>query len=52
MKKLFAPILALILILAFFLPYVIKLKSIDLLLVLFFGIGLVCYDFWLSHKES
>lgn len=51
MPKSFAPILSLILIVAFFLPYVLKIKSVDLLLLIIFGIGLVCYDFWLSRKE-
>lgn len=51
MLKSFAPLLSLALIVAFFVPYVLKVKSLDLLLLLIFGIGLVCYDFWLSRKE-
>jgi hypothetical protein len=52
MKKLFPPLLALGLLLFFFLAYILKLKQFDLLLLLTLGIGLAFYDFYLSYKDS
>lgn len=52
MKKLFSPLLALGLLLFFFLAYILKLKQFDLLLLLTFGIALAVYDFYLSYKDS
>ena len=52
MKKLFPPLCALTLLLLFFLAYILKLKQLDLLLLLSFGIGLAVYDFYLSYRDS
>lgn len=52
MKKIFAPLFALTLLLLFFLSYILKLKQLDLLLLLAFGIGLAVYDFYLSYQDS
>ncbi len=52
MKKLFPPLFALSLLLAFFLAYILKLKQLDLLILLSLGIGLAVYDFYLSYQDS
>ena len=44
-----AGFLALVLLLAFFAPYVHKLSQLDITLILLGGGALAAYDFWTSH---
>lgn len=44
-----AGFVALILLLAFFAPYIHKLSEIDITLILLGGGALAAYDFWSSH---
>ncbi len=48
MKKIekLAGLLALLMLVAFFAPYVHKLPQLDISLILLGGIGLAAYDFW------
>lgn len=50
MKKIekLAGLLALLMLVAFFAPYVHKLPQLDISLILLGGIGLAAYDFWTS----
>ena len=50
MKKLekLAGLVGLLLLVAFFAPYVHKLPQIDISLILLGGLGLAAYDFWTS----
>jgi hypothetical protein len=43
-----AGLVGLILMLAFFAPYVVKLPQLDITLILLGGMGLATYDFWKS----
>jgi hypothetical protein len=43
-----AGLVGLILMLAFFAPYVVKLPQVDITLILLGGMGLAAYDFWKS----
>lgn len=43
-----AGFVGLVLLLAFFAPYVVKLPQIDITLILLGGMGLAIYDFWKS----
>ena len=43
-----AGFIGLILMLAFFAPYVVKLPQLDITLILLGGMALVGYDFWKS----
>ncbi|MDZ7591312.1 MAG: hypothetical protein U5L05_11665 [Rubrivivax sp.] len=51
MKKIekLAGLVGLLLLVAFFAPYVHKLPQIDISLILLGGIGLAVYDFWTTH---
>lgn len=42
--------LALVLMVAFFTPYIIKIPQIDITLILLAGVGLVVVDFFSEHK--
>lgn len=44
-------LVGLLLLAAFFMPYVIKLKEIDLGIILLGGLALAAYDFFTSHIE-
>jgi hypothetical protein len=44
-----AGFVALMLLLAFFAPYIHKLSQIDITLILLGGGALAAYDFWSSH---
>lgn len=50
MKKIekLAGLVGLLLLVAFFAPYVHKLPHLDISLILLGGIGLAAYDFWTS----
>jgi hypothetical protein len=43
-----AGLVGLILMLAFFAPYVVKLPQVDITLILLGGMALAAYDFWKS----
>lgn len=43
-----AGLVGLLLLVAFFAPYVHKLPQIDITLILLGGLGLAAYDFWTS----
>lgn len=45
----FAALVGLLLLVAFFAPYVHKLPQLDISLILLGGIGLAIYDFWTTH---
>lgn len=45
----FAALVGLLLLVAFFAPYVHKLPQIDISLILLGGLGLAVYDFWTTH---
>ena len=45
----FAALVGLLLLVAFFAPYVHKLPQLDISLILLGGIGLAVYDFWTTH---
>jgi hypothetical protein len=51
MKKVerLAGLVGLVLLVAFFAPYVFKLPQLDITLILLGGLGLAAYDFWSSH---
>jgi hypothetical protein len=51
MKKIekLAGLVGLLLLVAFFAPYVHKLPQLDISLILIGGIGLAVYDFWTTH---
>jgi len=51
MKKIekLAGLVGLLLLVAFFAPYVHKLPQLDISLILLGGIGLAVYDFWTTH---
>jgi len=44
-----AGLVGLLLLVAFFAPYVFKLPQLDITLILLGGLGLAAYDFWSSH---
>ena len=44
-----AGLVGLLLLVAFFAPYVHKLPQIDISLILLGGLGLAAYDFWTSN---
>jgi hypothetical protein len=44
-----AGFVGLLLLAAFFAPYIFKLTQIDITLILFAGLALAGYDFWTSH---
>lgn len=44
-----AGFVGLVLMLAFFAPYVVKLPQLDITLILLGGIALATYDFWTSR---
>jgi hypothetical protein len=51
MKKVerLAGLVGLLLLVAFFAPYVFKLPQLDITLILLGGLGLAAYDFWSSN---
>jgi hypothetical protein len=50
--KLFAGIVAIILLGGFLLPYVLKMKDAELGIVILIGIGMMLVDLWQSLKEK
>lgn len=46
----FAGLLGLLLLVAFFAPYVIKLPQLDITLILLWGLVLAAYDFFTKKK--
>jgi hypothetical protein len=44
-----AGLVGLVLLVAFFTPYVLKLPQLDITLILLGGLGLAAYDFWSSR---
>jgi hypothetical protein len=50
--KIFAGIVAIILLGGFLLPYVLKMKDVQLGIVILIGIGMMLVDLWQSMKEK
>jgi len=50
--KLFASIVALVLVAGFLVPYVLKMKETDLGIVLLIGIAMMLVDLWQSLQEK
>jgi hypothetical protein len=51
-QKLWCGIIAMLLMLAFLGPMLIKLKEVDLTIVILIGVAMMVYDFWESLKEK
>jgi hypothetical protein len=49
--KIVAGIVAIVLIVGFLLPYVLKMKDAELGIVILIGIGMMLVDLWQSLKE-
>lgn len=45
-----AGLIALLMLLAFFAPYIHKLSQWDITIIMLGGAGLAIYDFWSTHK--
>lgn len=52
MNKRIYKLFALLLLAIFFLPYIIKIKELDLVALLIAGLALPAYDFFTSKDES
>jgi hypothetical protein len=50
--KIFAGIVALVLLAGFLVPYVVKMKEVELGIVILAGIAMMLVDLWQSLKEK